>query len=72
MDEQLTSLYLHLHLYFNLPTFQLVILYMEEYLISFYVLVFLLDLLVLGLPIQGGVADLLVLAGALQAGGLHR
>ena len=70
MDEQLTSLYLHLHLYFNLHPFQLVILYMEEYLISFYVLVFLLDLLVLGLPIQGGVADLLVLAGALQAGGL--
>ena len=31
-----------------------------------------LDLLVLGLPIQGGVADLLVLAGALQAGGLQR
>ena len=29
-----------------------------------------LDLLVLGLPLQGGVADLLVLAGALQAGGL--
>ena len=55
-----------------LPAYQLVILYMEEYLISFYVLVFLLDLLVLGLPIQGGVADLLVLAGALQAGGLQR
>ena len=45
---------------------------MEEYLISFYVLVFVLDLLVLGLPLQGGVADLLVLAGALQAGGLQR
>ena len=43
---------------------------MEEYLISFYVLVFVLDLLVLGLPLHGGVADLLVLAGALQAGGL--
>ena len=53
-----------------LPAYQLVILYMEEYLISFYVLVFVLDLLVLGLPLQGRVADLLVLAGALQAGGL--
>ena len=66
----MTPLYLRLNLYFNLPPFQLVILYMEEYLISFYVLVFVLDLLVLGLPLQGGVADLLVLAGALQAGGL--
>ena len=70
MDEQLTSLYLHLRLYFNLHPFQLVILYMEEYLISFYVLVFVLDLLVFGLPLQGGVANLLVLAGVLQAGGL--